>query len=155
MRLNSMKVNLLIAILLSSLQCLHAQEPIKWTFQAIKIKASTYEVCMTANLQPGWHIYSQVQPADAIPLPTKAVIHPNPLIKLQGKVRETGVKQEHIDPSLGTTDNRYADKMELTQMVHVTGKVKTNVSGTITYQVCTDKKCLAPKTISFDMAIEK
>ena len=64
--------------------------PVSWTFSSKKIDDKTYELHMTASIQDGWHLYSQVQPEDAIAIPTGFKINNNPLVQLDGKVKEIG-----------------------------------------------------------------
>ena len=44
----------------------HAQNPVSWAFTSKKISDKVYEIHMIATIQPGWHLYSQNQPKDAI-----------------------------------------------------------------------------------------
>ena len=48
-----------------------AQNPITWQFQSVKKGDQQYEVVLKAIIQPGWHLYSQKQPEDAIAIPTE------------------------------------------------------------------------------------
>ncbi|HEU4903078.1 MAG TPA: hypothetical protein VFT06_09805, partial [Flavisolibacter sp.] len=47
-----------------------AQNPVSWSFTSKKVSDKVYEVVLTASIQPGWHLYSQNQPEDAIAQPT-------------------------------------------------------------------------------------
>jgi thiol:disulfide interchange protein DsbD len=38
------------------------KEPVKWDYSSKKIDESTYEISLTANVDPSWHIYSQNNP---------------------------------------------------------------------------------------------
>ena len=49
---------------------LNAQSPVSWTFSSKKIADKTFELHLTADIQSGWHLYSQEQPEDAIAIPT-------------------------------------------------------------------------------------
>ncbi|HET6993988.1 MAG TPA: hypothetical protein VFI06_03350, partial [Chitinophagaceae bacterium] len=64
--------------------------PVSWSYTAKKTSDKTYEVRLTATIQSGWHLYSQKQPADAIVEPTKITFNKNPLLKLDGNIREEG-----------------------------------------------------------------
>ena len=64
--------------------------PVKWTFSAKKIADKQFEVEMKAVILPGWHLYSQQQPEDAIAIPTEFVLNQNPLLSLKGKIKEVG-----------------------------------------------------------------
>ena len=47
-----------------------AQSPVSWLFSSKKISDKVYELQMVATIQPGWHLYAQAQPKDAIAQPT-------------------------------------------------------------------------------------
>ena len=64
-----------------------AQNPVSWSFSSKKINDKEYDIQMVATIQPGWHLYSQSQPGDAIAQPTTFVFNKNPLVELQGKVK--------------------------------------------------------------------
>lgn len=130
-----------------------AQHPVNWSFTAKKVSDKTYEVYMTATLQSGWHLFSQSQPEDAIANPTTFTINNNPLIKLEGKIKENGTMEKFVDKKLGLSANQYSSKVDFVQLVKLKGKVKTNFSGNVEYQTCDDKKCLPPKTVNFNVSL--
>ena len=127
--------------------------PVSWVFSAKKKGDNLYEVHLTATMQPGWHIYSQTQPEDAIAIPTGIAFNANPLIILDGKVKEMGKMEKYKDEKLGIPANQYSGKVEFVQVVKLKGKAKTNLSGGVEFQTCDDKKCLPPKTVNFSIAI--
>jgi thiol:disulfide interchange protein DsbD len=71
-----------------------AQNPVSWAFSSKKVSANVYELRLTATMQPGWHLYSQNQPADAVAQPTSFVFNSHPLLALDGKVKEVGKLEE-------------------------------------------------------------
>jgi thiol:disulfide interchange protein DsbD len=127
--------------------------PVSWSFTSKKINDNFYEVQLIATIQPGWHLYSQQQPNDAIAQPTNFNFNKNPLVELEGKVKEIGKLEKYKDKTLNITANQYSQKVTFVQKVKVKGKVKTNVSGNLEFQTCDDKKCLPPKTINFSIAL--
>lgn len=127
--------------------------PVLWTFTSKKIADKEYEVRLTANVQSGWHIYAQKQPADAINIPTEIVFNKNPLIILDGKAKEFGKLELYSDKRLGISANQYAGKVEFVQKIKLKAKIKTNISGSVEYQTCDDKKCLPPKKMAFNVAL--
>lgn len=142
-------------ILATAVQSAFAQlNPVSWSFNSKKISDKTYEVRMTANMQPGWHLYSQVQPDDAIAIPTDIQFKNNPLITLNGTIKEVGKMEKFKDEKLGVAANQYANKVEFVQIVKLKANVKTNVTGTIEYQTCDDFKCLPPKKVNFNLAVQ-
>jgi len=130
-----------------------AQHPVSWSFTAKKVSDKTYEIYMTATMQSGWHLYSQLQPEDAIAMPTTFTINNNPLIKLEGKIKEKGTIEKFSDKKLGLSANQYSSKVDFVQLVKLKGKVKTNFSGNVEFQTCDDKKCLPPKTVNFNVSL--
>lgn len=128
--------------------------PVSWTFTSKKISNNVYEVLMTANIQNGWHLYSQSQPKDAIAVPTAFEFSRNPLVQLDGKVKEAGKVEKFTDKDLGVSANQYSRLVVFSQKVKLKGKAKSNVSGNVTYQTCDDKKCLPPKTVTFNIALK-
>lgn len=134
---------------------LHAQtlNPVSWTFNSKKISDNIYEIQMTASIQQGWHLYSQSQPKDAIAQPTSFLFNKNPLVELDGKVKELGNLEKFKDKELEISANQYSNKVIFTQRVKLKGKAKTNVTGKLTYQTCNDEKCLPAKTINLSVTL--
>jgi Disulphide bond corrector protein DsbC len=128
--------------------------PVSWSFSSKKIADKTYEIHLTASMQSGWHLYSQVQPEDAIAIPTGFKINSNPLMSLEGKIKEVGKMEKFHDAKLEVSANQYADKVDFVQVVKLKANVKTNLTGSVEYQTCDDKKCLPPKTVNFSIAVK-
>ena len=129
------------------------QSPVSWTFTAKKLGNKTYEIHMTATIENGWHLYSQNQPEDAIANPTSFTLNPNPLFSNNGKIKEIGKLEKFKDIKLGLSANQYSKKVEFVQIINLKGNAKTNFSGSVEYQTCDDKKCLPPKTVNFNVAL--
>ncbi len=128
-------------------------DPVSWNFTSKKTGDKTYEVRLTATIQPGWHLYSQVQPEDAIAIPTGIKFNANPLIVLDKKVKEVGKMEKFHDEKLQLSANQYSGKVDFVQVVKLKASAKTNLSGSVEYQTCDDKKCLPPKTVNFSVAV--
>lgn len=127
--------------------------PVQWTYTAKKIADKTYEVHLTASIMPNWHLYSQTQPDDAINMPTEVLFSKNPLVTLNGPVKEVGKMQLFKDEKLKISANQYSSKVDFVQVVKLKANVKTNVVGSVEYQTCDDKKCLPPKKVDFTVAL--
>ena len=126
--------------------------PVQWTYSSKKIADKTYELHITATLDKKWHIYAQ--DAGEGPEPTTITFTANPLVKLDGKVKEEGKLEKSFDPNFNSTLKFYADKVDFVQKVKLKSAVSTVVKGTITYMTCDDKKCLPPKEIPFSIKVE-
>src|SRR5436189_6164738 len=94
----------------------HAQSPVSWSFSSKKVSDKTFEVHLTANIQSGWHMYSQDQPDDAIAVPTSVKINTNPLLKLDGKIKEVGNMEKYKDKILGISAHQYSEKVDFIQV---------------------------------------
>ena len=130
-----------------------AQEPITWTF-TVAPSGQDHLLTCNAQLRPGWHLYSQKQPKGAIAVPTSFRFNKNPLLSLPGHVVETGRLEKHRDEVLETEAYHYKGVVTFHQTIVKKTNAKTTVSGRVTYQLCTDEKCLPPKTVPFSVAIE-
>ena len=128
--------------------------PVSWTFSAKKTADKTYEIHLTAAMQPGWHLYSQSQPEDAIAIPTGFTFTTNPLFTMNGSIKEVGKLEKFHDEKLNLSANQYSEKVDFVQVVKLKSNVKTNVAGSVEYQTCDDKKCLPPKTVNFSVALK-
>ena len=129
-------------------------KPVLWSFTSKKIGDKIYELHLTATIQNGWHLYSQTQPADAIANPTEIVFNRNPLVKLDGKAKESGKMELYKDTKLGISANQYKDKVDFVQKIKVKTNVKTNMVGSVEFQTCDDKKCLPPAKVDFSIALK-
>lgn len=148
-----MKKFITLAVIILAVTAAKAQNPVTWTFSAKKVSDKTYEVHMTATIQSGWHLYSQNQPEDAIAIPTGFTINNNPLLKLDGKIKEVGKLEKFRDEKLDISAHQYSTKVDFVQLVKLKSNVKTNVSGSVEFQTCNDEKCLPPRTVNFNIAV--
>lgn len=147
-------VLVLALIVISTLSCKSQTSPVAWSFSATKVADKTYDVKMVATMLTNWHLYSQVQPDDAIAIPTTFTISPNPLFTLDGKIKEIGKMELMKDATLGVSANQYSKTVTFVQRVKLKANVKTNYNGNVEYQTCDDKKCLPPKTVNFSIALK-
>ncbi|HEY0752237.1 MAG TPA: protein-disulfide reductase DsbD domain-containing protein, partial [Chitinophagaceae bacterium] len=153
LRIKFMKKLLFVTLALAFLNTISAQNPVSWAFTSKKISDKVYELHLTATIQPGWHLYSQKQPEDAIAQPTSFTFNNNPLLNFDGTVKELGKMQKYTDKLLDVSAYQYSNKVNFVQVVKLKGKVKTAVTGKLEFQTCDDKKCLPPKTVPFTIAL--
>ena len=128
------------------------ENPVRWNYSAKKIDEKTYEVYITANLEGNSHIYAQ--DAGDGPEPTSFTFGKNPLVKLDGKVKEIGKLEKEYDPNFKSEIKYYAKNVTFVQKVKVKSKVATVVAGTVSYIVCNDRKCLPPKEVPFSIRLD-
>jgi thiol:disulfide interchange protein DsbD len=140
-------------ILFANLLFAQIQNPVAWTATSKKIGDKTYEVRLTANMQKGWHIYSQTTPEGG-PIPTQITFTKNPLIIIKGKTKEIGRLQQHNEPLFGVDVKQFSDKVDFVQIVNLKANVKTSVDMSVEFMACNDRQCLPPVTKKFTVALK-
>ena len=150
-----MKKFLFVFILSSIVADCFAQleNPVKWNFSAKKINATTYEVHLTAKIEDEWHIYSQTTP-DGGPVATSISFNKNPLLSLDGTVKESGKLEEHFEELFGVQVKQFSDKVDFIQIVKLKSSAKTNVTGSVEFMTCNDHQCMPPKTVKFNISLK-
>lgn len=134
---------------------LHAQvkDPVKWSYAAKKIDAKTYEVQITAVLDPKWHIYAMEHQGD-IGVATAISFNKNPLAEMKGGAKASQKPIKKKDPSTGEMVAFYEGKVVFTQTVSLKSAVNTSVSGSVEYMACDDKMCLPPTSRTFTVSLK-
>jgi len=130
----------------------YGQDPIHWRFNTENTSYGK-EIRITAVIDSGWHIYAMTQPPEAISVPTQIQFQPSPLFRFTGALKETGHKETYTYKTVGITQYQYRDSVAYIRPFRLRGQAKSSISGTITYQACTDEQCLPPKTVSFSIPL--
>ena len=144
-----MKKILLFGLLLfaGSISMAQSQKMVKWNYSVKKIGDKTYEVHMTANIGGNYHLYAQNVGVEG-PVPTTFSFTKNPLISLDGNVKEVGKLVKKFESVWGGNVNYYENKVVFVQVVKLKANVKTNLAGKVEFMVCDDKKCLLPSDVN-------
>ena len=134
-------------------QIVNAQvsNPVKWSHRAVKISDRTYELHLTASIDGNWHIYAQ--DAGIGPPPTTISFKKNPLVSLEGKVREVGKLEKINEKEFNWVSKYYRKKVDFVQRIKVKSSVATVSTGTINFAVCDNKQCLPPKDVQFSINV--
>jgi DsbC/DsbD-like thiol-disulfide interchange protein len=145
-----LSVSLLVMAMASQAQI---KNPVKWTFSSKKITDKTYELHITASIEPGWHIYTIDHNAD-IGIATSVTLNQNPLGTATGKIKANGKAITMNDPSTGDKVKFYEKSVDLVQLITLKAPVKTNYTGTVEFMSCDDKQCLPPASKQFSIALQ-
>ncbi|MDP4284361.1 MAG: protein-disulfide reductase DsbD family protein [Bacteroidota bacterium] len=140
-------------LLISNLLFAQLQNPVSWTTTAKRISDKTYEIHLTANIQSGWHIYSQTTP-DGGPIPTSITYAKNPLLTFMGKAKEVGKLEKHAEPLFGVDVEQFSNKVDFVQLVKLKANVKTSADVAVEFMVCNNRQCLPPTTKKFTVALK-
>jgi thiol:disulfide interchange protein DsbD len=129
-----------------------SNKEVNWVFSSKKIADKTYEVRLTAHVNGDWHIYAQNVGVDG-PVPTTFTFTKNPLLSLDGKVKEVGKVIKKNEEVWGGTVHYYEKSVDFVQVVKVRGSAKTKLAGKVEFMVCNDEKCLPPAEVPFSIQI--
>jgi hypothetical protein len=146
-------VSLILVVLLTTQAFCQVKNPVKWSFAVKKIDQVSYEVSLTATVDPGWHVYSQTTP-DGGPSATVISFTQNPLIVLDGPVKEVGKLEQKYEELFGVNVKQFSNKVTFVQTVKLKGKAKTAINGSIEFMSCNNKECLPPSNQKFSISLQ-
>lgn len=138
--------------LIYAFEAVNAQSPVTWSYFAKKTGDKKYEIHLVAKLEDEWHIYSQTTPEGG-PIPTAILFSKNPLLSLEGPVKEVGKMEEHFEPLFGVMVKQYSDKVEFVQTIKLKAAVKTAINGHLEFMICNDVECMPPTKKTFSIGI--
>jgi DsbC/DsbD-like thiol-disulfide interchange protein len=125
------------------------QNPVKWQAAYKAISATEGEIVITAEIEKGWHTYSQ-RPTDAGPIPTSFKFAPSKDYDLVGKTEESNAHEEYVK-AFEAKIFVFNGKAEFKQKVKVKKKGAV-ITLKVEYMCCNDMMCLPPKT--FDLTVK-
>lgn len=120
------------------------ENPVTWSSEVLENEDSKVKICLKANIQDGWHLYSQHQNGTGLPL--KLDIQPNGNFRLNNSLFwiESPNYIEVFEPILKTTERYLASEATFTTSIircnADTFSVKVNISG----QACQDDGMCVP-----------
>ncbi len=145
-----MKKALSFLFLVGWLASAGAQEnPVSWSYDALKVSEGVYDVVFTASIQPGWYVYSQYLESDDGPIRTSFHFEEHPGVSLAGKNQEVGKKYEGYDELFGMNIVKFSGQPTFTQ--RVTARAGTTLTGYLEFMTCDEEKCLPPVSVDFSI----
>ena len=142
-----------IGFLMVAIAVAQVQNPVKWSYTAKKIADKTYEVHISAMIDPGWHVYTLDHKAD-VGVATSVKFAKNPLADLSGTILAKGKPVSLKDPSTGEMVKFYTNTIDLVQVYKLKTAVPTKITGTLEYMTCDDERCLPPASKPFTVALQ-
>lgn len=133
-------------------------DPVAWKVQdapAKPVKAGArFPVKLTAQIQPGWHMYG-LKPVAEGPIPTRIWVAEGQPAQLAGAVQ--GTEPETMqDASFNMEVELYEGEASFTVPLRLTAaappgprKIAVNAS----YQTCDNKICLPPRTVKLEVPV--
>ena len=130
----------------------NAGKAVKWSFASKKTGDKVYEIHLTATVNDPWHIYSQTTP-DGGPMPTKISFNKNPLITLEGKLKESGKVVKKYEEVFDMEVKYFDGNVVFTQKLKLKSSIKTTIGGIIEFMACNDEQCLPPAEVPFTIIL--
>lgn len=128
------------------------EKPVKWSFSANEVKNGQVELVLTADIESGWHVYSQFLESDNGPIPTSFVFNPSKDYSLIQKVTESPKAKSAYDANFGMNVAWHEKQAIFKQLIKV--NKSTTVTGTLEFMVCNDRKCLPPDELEFSIPVK-
>ncbi len=125
---------------------------VNWTFSSKKISENTYELRIKAALTGKYHMYAQEVGVEG-PVPTTFTFTANPIITLEGKVKEVGKLIQKHEAVWDGKVSYFEKEVEFIQVVKLKRPVKTAIAGSVEFMVCDDKECLPPADVPFKISL--
>jgi DsbC/DsbD-like thiol-disulfide interchange protein len=148
-----MKKLLIIVALLTVTGFAKAQilQPVKWSYAAKRINSKQAIVYLKANIDNGWHIYSQDIAASG---PTKTVFtfRSSKDYILNGKTVEP-TPISHFDKMFNMKIGYFEKSVIFQQKINIKTSGKITVKGKLEFGTCDDKQCLPPEEVEFNIAV--
>ena len=150
-----MKVfGLISGLLLIALSSMAQLNPVTWENSVEPLGDDKYAINFTAELDPGWYIYSQYLESDEGPIATSITFEDIEGFKPVGKTEEIGDKREEFDPIFAMKVAKYADKVTFRQIIELRPDEGKTIDGYITFMVCDSEKCLPPTDVDFNVILK-
>lgn len=139
---------ILSVLLITAVTQAQSNRQVKWSYSAKKIADKTYEVHLTAEINGDWHMYAQEVGVEG-PLPTAFTFTKNPLVSLDGNVKEVGKMIKKKEDVWNGVVHYYEQKVDFVQVVKLKANIKTKLAGKVEFMVCNDRECLPPADVEF------
>jgi len=141
-----------LSLLTGTLVMAQSSKQVTWNYSTKKLNDRTYEVHMTATIGGDYHLYAQDAGGDG-PIPTAFTFTKNPLLSLDGKIKENGKVVKKFESAWNHNVNYYEKTVDFVQVVKLKSNVKTTLAGKVEFMVCNDKECLPPADVDIKVNI--
>ncbi|MBR5638887.1 MAG: thioredoxin family protein [Muribaculaceae bacterium] len=148
-------LNILIAIMLCAFAT-NAQQltPVKWTKSIKMTDEKNGVITFTANIDNGWHMYSNDSPEGDGPIPLSIIWDKKDGIKLVGGLQPSKSPTTIDDEMFGMKVRQWDGNVTLTQKFTTTAN-KYNIEGEIRYQACSTGCVYESERFDFSGTVDK
>jgi hypothetical protein len=140
------------ALLTTVFSFAQSSKQVQWNYTVKKIADKTYEVHLFATISGDYHLYAQDAGGEG-PVATAFTFSPNPLIVLNGKVKEEGKLISKYETAWKHDVKYYEKTVDFVQVIKLKANVKTDLAGKVEFMVCNDKQCLPPADVEIKVNV--
>ena len=146
-------IGVIVSLFVSQFSLASAQQldPVKWKYSVKETSATEAELVFTAQLDKGWHLYSQYTSPDG-PLAIVFAFDESGDYSRIGKVQEPKPHEE-MDDIFKCIVKSFSGKVVFRQKVKRISEKDFTVKGTVSYQLCNDGSCIAPEDHDFSFKV--
>lgn len=127
------------------------ENPVRWTVKSVEdASARRVAVEMTASIENGWHMYSNLVDPNVGPTPLSVELKDVKGLKPIGDLQASKAPVHKFDDVFQAELSWWSGRVTLKRIFEVTGDTYS-VSGNIRYQACNDGSCLPPTKEPFEV----
>lgn len=129
------------------------KDPITWEALVEQENDSIYNLIFKAELEPGWHLYSQEEVEEGGPFPTEfSFNNEEAAYELVGETTEPG-GTALFDPVFEMDIKYFEEAAIFVQKIKVREGASPDVKAEVFFMVCDDEQCLAPERVPFTLSL--
>ncbi len=130
-------------------------DPVKWELKAERFAPDSARIIINADIEGGWHIYSQVQDKSKGPIPTKFEYQPNPDYRIVGETTEPAPLTKK-EPAFDNAEVSFLEgKTTFIQKIALQTSDSLKLGVEVTFMVCSDEMCLPPETREYSITVKQ
>jgi len=118
------------------------QENVQWKAEVSGRNEKLLSIQITAEIEPGWHLYSAQTPKNAGPIPVGFEVQKNRFVKIKEPFVEKTKAIKKFDANFDSDVYIFEDKFQ--GEFKVKSKNDTILNMTVTYMICNEVMCLPP-----------
>ncbi|MBN2263694.1 MAG: thioredoxin family protein [Prolixibacteraceae bacterium] len=148
-------ISVLFLMLVSLTGFSQIYDPVKWELKADRFAPDSAIITMNADIEKGWHIYSQVQDKNEGPVPSAFEFAQNSAYKLVGKTEEP-IPLVKKEPAFdNATVSFFEGVTTFSQKIALQTSDSLQLGVAITFMACNDEMCLPPDTRELTVTIKE
>ncbi len=114
--------------------------PVKWATAITQQSSSEMLLLITADMAPGWHLYSQYI-KEGGPQPTTILLNKDSGFESIGKAIEKGKKETYYDDIYEMEITSFSEKVQFQQKVKI-NQYADLLTGYVNYMMCNHEVCV-------------